>query len=65
MKNTKYLVRLNQPQRDKDNTYIDSWDDALKKINKTEKDIDKKVEWLNYVDYFFIGLEGYIREIKN
>lgn len=62
---SKYLVRIYHPQRDKDNTVVDSWEDALKKINKEEKDIYTKVDWLNCTDHFFIGTDNYIREIKN
>ena len=60
----KFLVRQYIANKDKDNTFVESFEIALKKINKTEKDIYTKVNWLNYTDFFFIGTKDYIRQIN-
>lgn len=60
-----YLVREKIPQHDKENTEAETWEGALKKIGKEEKDKYNEVSWLNFTDHFFIGTESYIREIKN
>lgn len=59
-----FLVRIKKPQHDKENTKVETWEGALKKIGKEEKDKYNEVVWLNFVDHFFIGTESYIREIK-
>lgn len=62
---SKFLVRINQPQRDKQNVPVNTLAKALKILDKLESQVYKKVDWCNFTDYFLIGTENYIREIKN
>lgn len=58
------LVRQYIPHRDKDNTWVETLEEALKILNKKEEDIIQKVDWLNYTDVYFKDTKDYIR-IKN
>ena len=59
-----FLVRIYHPQKDKQNIYVDTLTQALKVLDKLECQVYKKVDWCNCTDYFLIGTNDYIREIK-
>ena len=67
IKNSKnmYLVRKKHPNKDKENNWVGTFNEALKLIGQTKENIKQSVAWLNYIDYFFEGTDDYIREKVN
>jgi hypothetical protein len=57
----KYLARIYNTNRDKQNESTNSFERALKYIGKSESDIYHKVDWLHYTDIFFRDTSNYIR----
>ena len=48
--------------KDKENNWVETFEQALILIGKTKENIKQSVSWLNYIDYFFEGTDDYIRE---
>ena len=61
----KYLIRIYHTNKDKQNEQTNDFETALKYVNKTEKEVYLKVNWLHYTDLFFIGTNDYIRVNNN
>lgn len=61
----KYLVRIYHINKDKQNESTDSFEVALRHVNKTEKEIYLRVNWLHYTDLFFRDTNNYIRVNNN
>ncbi len=59
----KYLVRKYIKNQDKDNEVVETWEEALKLLGKSEKDIYLTVPLFGGEDFFFIGTQNYIRKI--
>ena len=57
-----YLVRKKHPNKDKENNWVETFNEALALIGQTKENIKQSVSWLNYIDYFFEGTDDYIRE---
>ena len=57
-----YLVRKKHPNKDKENNWVKTFNEALALIGQTKENIKQSVSWLNYIDYFFEGTDDYIRE---
>ena len=57
-----YLVRKKHPNKDKENNWVETFEQALVLIGQTKENIKQSVSWLNYIDYFFEGTDDYIRE---
>ena len=55
-----YLVRKKHPNKDKENNWVETFEQALILIGQTK--VKQSVSWLNYIDYFFEGTDDYIRE---
>ena len=55
-----YLVRKKHPNKDKENNWVKTFEQALALIRQTK--VKQSVSWLNYIDYFFEGTDDYIRE---
>lgn len=67
IKNSKnmYLVRKKHTNKDKENNWVETFEQALTLIGQTKENIKQSVAWLNYIDYFFEGTDNYIREKVN
>ena len=57
-----YLVRKKHTNKDKENNWVETFNEALALIGQTKENIKQSVSWLNYIDYFFEGTDDYIRE---
>ena len=57
-----YLVRKKHPNKDKENNWVETFEQALILIGQTKESVKQSVSWLNYIDYFFEGTDDYIRE---
>jgi hypothetical protein len=55
-----YLVRKKHPNKDKENNWVETFEQALTLIGQIK--VKQSVSWLNYIDYFFEGTDDYIRE---
>ena len=55
-----YLVRKKHPNKDKENNWVETFEQALTLIGQTK--VKQSVSWLNYIDHFFEGTDDYIRE---
>ena len=55
-----YLVRKKHPNKDKENNWVETFEQALILIGQTK--VKQSVSWLNYIDHFFEGTDDYIRE---
>ena len=55
-----YLVRKKHPNKDKENNWVEIFEQALTLIGQTK--VKQSVSWLNYIDHFFEGTDDYIRE---
>ena len=55
-----YLVRKKHPNKDKENNWVETFNEALTLIEQTK--VKQSVSWLNYIDHFFEGTDDYIRE---
>ena len=60
-----YLVRKKHTNKDKENNWVETFEQALTLIGQTKENIKQSVAWLNYIDYFFEGTDNYIREKVN
>lgn len=49
-----YLVRKKHPNKDKENNWVETFEQALALIGQTKENINQSVSWLNYIDYFFL-----------
>ena len=47
-----YLVRKKHTNKDKENNWIETFNEALTLIGQTK--VKQSVSWLNYIDYFFL-----------
>ena len=47
-----YLVRKKHTNKDKENNWIETFNEALALIGQTK--VKQSVSWLNYIDYFFL-----------
>ena len=57
-----YLVRKKHTNKDKENNWVETFEQALTLIGQTKENIKQSVAWLNYIGYFFEDTEDYIRE---
>ena len=48
--------------KDKENNWVETFEQALILIEQTKENVKQSVSWLNYIDYFFEGTDDYIRE---
>ena len=48
-----YLVRKKHPNKDKENNWVETFEQALTLIGQTK--VKQFVSWPNYIDYFFWG----------
>ena len=55
-----YLVRKKHTNKDKENNWVETFEQALALIGQTK--VKQSVSWLNYIDHFFEGTDDYIRE---
>ena len=55
-----YLVRKKHTNKDKENNWVETFEQALILIGQTK--VKQSVSWLNYIDHFFEGTDDYIRE---
>ena len=64
IKNSKKYVpsKKKHPNKDKENNWVETFNEALALIGQTKENIKQSVSWLNYIDYFFEGTDDYIRE---
>ena len=48
-----YLVRKKHTNKDKENNWVETFEQALALIGPTKENIKQSVSWLNYIDSFF------------
>ena len=60
----KFLVRLYNSNKDKENVWVDTLEEALRVLKVNESDIVSVSEWLGFVDYSIRGTKNYIRKVK-
>ena len=61
----KYLIRIYHTNKDKQNESTNDFETALRHVNKIEKEIYLRVDWLHYTDLFFRDTNNYIRVNNN
>ena len=59
----KFLVRLYNSNKDKENVWVDTLEEALRVLKVKESDIISSSEWLGFVDYSIRNTKNYIRKV--
>jgi len=61
----KVLVRKYVTNGDKVNRQVDTLEEGLKILGKTENEVTIKVDWLDFTDIFFKDTNNYLRVNNN
>ena len=57
-----YLVRKKHTNKDKENNWVETFNEALALIGQKKENIKQSVSWLNYIDHLIEETDDYIRE---